>query len=572
MARARIRAQDRPANLADYARTADSFTWDQAESAFTFAASGRVNLAWEALDRWALNDLARKRTALTWEGPTGPETYSFARASALVGRWAAVLAGQGLGPGRRLAIMLPPCPEVVWAMLAAAKLGAVWCAWPSVLSRREAAERLAALGPAVILAAAESAAGLEPGSLPDGARLLWLGGPPGPLSGRESAVEPLLETAVAHYEPHWLGLGDPLCVIFNSGGDGPPVGVVHAQRAMIGWRTSARWVLDLGTESRLWTQADPSSVLGQVYGAVAAWLCGAGVLGFSADPPPALAFDMLMEHQITTWYTSPGAVQGFMAAEDELPPRPKLPDLAHVATVGEGLTPPQFFWLRNRLDLAPHDTWWSVETGMILLANFPSLDIKLGSVGRPLPGAQIAVVDREGRERSFLDVGELMVRPGWPAMPLGILGEDDRWRAHLSMPGWFATGDLAIVDEDGYIYLQGRRDDLVRGRGRLVGPWELERTLNDHPDVAAAAAVPLAGEPGLARFQVFAVARPGRSGDLVRALLDHCRAELAADVAVAGLELVESLPVNGDGRLLRRALRAMSLGLPLGEVTGLTAD
>jgi len=267
---------------------------------------------------------------------------------------------------------------------------------------------------------------------------------------------------------------------------------------------------------------------------------------------------------VTTLYTSPGRLRRLAAAGDDLPGRYKLTSLEHIATVGEPLEAKLFFWTRNLLGHPPHDTWWTAETGIITLANLPTLDIKLASCGKPLPGIEAAVVDDAGRPQTLLTLGRLALAGQWPGLAPGLKGE--------SRPGgWLQSGDLALTDEDGYFYVQGRADDLIRVHDHMVGPFEVEQILAERPEVAEAAVIAAPGPEYRPVFKAYVVLGPGQtpSSRLHQELLEHTRARLAAFVPLAELEFIDELPRNAAGRLLRRALRALDLGLPLGDISSL---
>jgi len=333
---------------------------------------------------------------------------------------------------------------------------------------------------------------------------------------------------------------------------------------MTGHLLSARWALDLKDASRLWCDFEPWGLAAGVYAAWAPWLCGVTSLVQAQDQTASAWYRTLEEHRVTTLYTSPERLRGLAAEGDDLPGRYDLRSLEHLATMGEPLDARLFFWARNQLGLPPHDTWWNADTGIITLANLPCLDIKLASCGKPLPGIEAAVVDAAGRPQTLLTLGRLGLGGDWPGLAQGIA-------APGGPGGWLLNGELALCDEDGYFYIQGRADDLIRVHDQVQGPYEIEQVLLERPEVAEAAVIAAPGPEHRPRFKAFVVLSPGRipGAGLHQDLLQSTRARLSRLAPLAGLEFCQALPRNRAGRLLRRALRASDLGLPLGDISDL---
>ena len=250
----------------------------------------------------------------------------------------------------------------------------------------------------------------------------------------------------------------------------PPVlprGVVHTHGDMVGILATGRYVLDLKESDILWSDADPAWVTGMVYGVLAPWLCGGTAL-VQGDPfEPANWYWTLEKHKVSICYTTPKTLMRLREAGDNLASRYDLSRLEHLATVGAPLVPDLFYWVKQHLKRAPHDTYWMTETGMICLANFPSMDIRPGSIGKPVPGVTAAILDEQGEPMPPMSLGELALKPGWPAMMAQLWEDDFRYQDYFRVKGWFLTGDIAIMDDEGYYYHQGRNDDLIKaGRGQ----------------------------------------------------------------------------------------------------------
>ncbi|MBM3303437.1 MAG: AMP-binding protein, partial [Deltaproteobacteria bacterium] len=325
---------------------------------------------------------------------------------------------------------------------------------------------------------------------------------PGMFTG-ESVIKELPAQMPGEFDTVWVEKGAPLYLLYTSGSTGPPKGVVHAHQDMVGLKLTARYVLDLNEGTVVWTDGHPAWVTGTVYGTFGPWLCGATAI-IMADPFSASTWYRTLEkHKVEVWYTTPSTIRKLMDEGEDLPMRYDFSILRHVCTAGETLGPELFHWVKRSVGLPAHDNWWMTETGMICLANFPSMDIKLGSMGKPVPGVEAAIVSEEGERLPMLTLGQLALKPGWPAMMQEIWRDEPRYQAYLRLPGWFLTGDMAIVDEDGYFFHQGRTDDLMKVEDKLIGPYEIEQVLCRHPAVHEAAVISRENTPRKSALKVF---------------------------------------------------------------------
>jgi acetyl-CoA synthetase len=325
-----------------------------------------------------------------------------------------------------------------------------------------------------------------------------------------------------------------------------------------------------------WCTADPGWVTGTSYGIVAPLSLGATLLIDQEEFDAERWYRTLQDHHVDVWYTAPTAIRMLMKQGDDLPKRFDLRRVRFVASVGEPLNPEAVWWGERALGLTIHDNWWQTETGGIMIANFRSLDVKPGSMGKPLPGIEAAVVERaDGSVRVIEESGregELALRVGWPSMFRTYLGEEARYRKCFA-DGWYLTGDLARRDEDGYWWFVGRADDVIKSAGHLIGPFEVESALMEHPSVAEAAVIgkpdPVAGEV----VKAFVALKAGQVADetMRKALLAHARKRLGPAVAPREIEFSASLPKTKSGKIMRRLLKARELGLPEGDTSTLEA-
>lgn len=566
MIKARIRPENPEANLKSYYEAYKSFSWANEEKAFTLNDRGEINIVHDAVDRWALDPHARDRKALIFEKAGTVSSFTYGELRRQSCRWADLLSRHGFKQGDRLFIVLPPCPETYFAMLACARLGVIFSVVFPTLGFEVLEWRLRNAQPRGVLTNPDLVERLSQTAMKGVPAVFLTSGEAPGLFAWEIVVDGLLPRMAEEFDSKWLAPESPLYLLYSSGSTGPPKGVVHAHQDMVGHLMTARWVLDLSADSILWTDADPAWVTGTVYGAFAPWLCGAASV-VQGDPFSASTWYRTLErHGVTVWYTTPHTFRKLKEAGEDLPLRYNFSKLRHIASVGDTLSPDLFYWVRENLKHSPHDTWWMTETGMICIANFPSQQIKPGSMGKPVPGIQAAVVDPNGEELAILTLGQLALRAGWPSMMKAIWRDPARYDQYFSRE-WFLTGDMVIKDEDGYYYHQGRNDDLIKAGTEFIGPYEIEGVLRLHPAVGEAAAISKVTNTGKVTIKAFVTIKQGST---VSARLNHeirafVKANLHSDLPLHEIEFVDELPKTRSGKLLRRVLRAKELGLPAGD-------
>jgi acetyl-CoA synthetase len=572
MIKARIRSQCENSNLGDYERLYRSFSWDKFSQQLQKDQNGRINLVGSAIDLWADNPKTADQIALIVEKSGDIRRFSYQDLKEISCQWANMLSGLGYCSGDRLFVLLPQGPEIYFAMLACARLGVVFCILHSKADFNQLEASLANGKPKGILTHPDFLERLPSESLASVKHFLLTQGPPVAKSGHEVVISEIIKSLPKRCEPKYHSPKTPLYIVYTSGSTGPPKGVVHSHGDSVGIKASAYYALDLHPGDILWTDGDPGWITGTVYSSFAPWLCGAASV-VQADPFSASTWYRTLErHKVNVWYTSPMILRKLVAAGEDLPGRYDFSKLRHIASVGEPLTPELFFWCRNNLNHPPHDTWWMSETGMILVANFCTMDIKLTSIGRPLPGVETAVVDENGDPLPFLTMGELAVRPNWPAMASGLWQDQERYQDYFRQEGWFLTGDMAVTDEDGYIYLQGRNDDLIKVEDKFIGPYEVEQIIARHPSVNEAAVISRTPVEGPVTMKAFVTVHSDvpPSSRLNLEIKAYVKANLSPDIPLKDVEFMKDLPKTSTGKLIRRALRAKELGVPTGDTMNMT--
>jgi acetyl-CoA synthetase len=570
-----------PPNLDDYDRVRAGFSWE--------AMGGRLsrppwddglNIAHEAVDRHATGD-SRNRVALRCLDRKGRvREVTFGELASESNRFANALQALGVEPGDRVFLLLDRTPELFVAALGAWKARAVVCPLFPAFGPDPIRQRLV-LGRGRVLVTTRGLYGRKVagllaearGALPDLEQVVLVGG------GEEAPGTRDFHELLAHADEDFriapTHLEDPAILHFTSGTTGTPKGALHVHGAVLAHFATGLYVLDLHPDDVFWCTADPGWVTGTSYGVIAPLVHGVTSVVDEGDFDAERWYRILQDQRVTVWYTTPTAIRMLMRGGAETARRFDLSSLRYAASVGEALNPEAVVWGEQALGLPIHDNWWQTETGAIMIANFPAMDIKPGSMGRPVPGVEAAIVRRtaEGSVEEIDEpgvTGEIALEPGWPSMFRGYLGEEERYRACFA-GGWYLSGDLARRDEEGYFWFVGRTDDVIKSAGHLIGPFEVESALLEHPAVAEAAVIgkpdPVAGEVVKAFVALKHSYEPGE--ELRRELLAHARRRLGAAVAPKEIELVAHLPRTRSGKLMRRLLKARELGLPEGDLSTL---
>lgn len=563
------------------------FTWDVARSWLDGLPGGGLNIAHEAVDRHAAGPRA-DHVAIRWLGKGGErEDLTYADLRRRTNRFARVLEGLGLRRGEVVFALAGRVPDLYVAALGTVKAGCVFCPLFSAFGPEPVRQRLAIGEGRVLLttrtAYARKVAALRP-SLPHLEHVLLIDVAPGdPAPDGTVSLAALMDAASDEYVIAPTDPETPALLHFTSGTTGTPKGAVHVHDAVVMHHATGRFALDLHPDDVFWCTADPGWVTGTSYGIITPLTHGVTSIVDEADFDAERWYRILRDEHVTVWYTAPTAVRRLMRLGDELARQVDLSALRFVASVGEPLNPEAVVWGVTALGLPIHDNWWQTETGGIMIANTIAADIKPGSMGRPLPGVEAAVVRRgpQGvpRDRPVELVtqpgteGELALRPGWPSMFRGYLHDDERYR-RCFVDGWYLTGDLATQDADGFFWFLGRADDVIKSSGHLIGPFEVESALLEHPAVAEAGVIgkpdPLAGEIVKAFVVLARGFTPAEA--LERELIGFGRSRLGAAVAPRELTFVEDLPHTRSGKIMRRLLRARELGLEIGDLSTLEGE
>ena len=570
-------------NLVDYDRARAEFSWSQARRDLTGLPGGRgLNIAHEAVDRHAMGS-RRTRVALRWLSKDGSSrNYTYGDLLDQTNRFANVLAKLGVGRCDPVAVLAGRIPELYIAALGTLKNRSVFTPLFSAFGP-EPIEARVNIARAKVLVTTDALYKKKiealRSSLPSLEHVLVIGEPGAvrTLAGTRD-LRALIAEADSQFTIPATDPEDIALLHFTSGTTGKPKGAVHVHQAVVAHHATARFALDFHPDDVFWCTADPGWVTGTSYGIIAPLTHGLTSIVDEADFDAERWYSILRDERVTVWYTAPTAIRMMMRVGAETARKYSLPALRLLASVGEPLNPEAVVWGVEALGRPFHDNWWQTETGGIMIANFPAMDIRPGSMGRPLPGIDVAIVRRTGDgsveaiEEANTE-GELALRPGWPSMFRGYLSDDERYRKCFA-GGYYLTGDLARRDPDGYYWFIGRADDVIKSSGHLIGPFEVESVLLEHPAVAEAGVIGKPDPVALEIVKAFVALKPGYEPTeaLRRELLGFARVRLGAAVAPKELDFRPSIPKNRAGKIMRRLLKARELGLPEGDISTLEAS
>ncbi len=565
-------------NLLDYEQTRATFSWEAIRQELEGLPGGRgLNIAHEAVDRHA-NGPLWQRLALRWLGRDGTvRDFSYGDLKEQSNRFANVLRRLGVGKGERVFVLAGRIPELYLAALGVLKNTSVFCPLFSAFGPEPIYQRLH-LGNARVLVTTQrqykqKIVGLRR-RLPQLSYVL-LTDIEEDISDTLLSLPRLMAEASPDFTIPPTNPEDMAVLHFTSGTTGLPKGAIHVHQAILTHYMTGKYVLDLHPGEVFWCTADPGWVTGISYGMIAPLAHRVINIIDEADFDAERWCHILQDQKVNIWYTAPTAIRRLMRLDIQPRQQYELAPLRLIHSVGEPLNPEAVAWGLKALGLPIHDNWWQTETGGIMIANYAAMEIRPGSMGRPLPGIEAAIVRRVGEHEVEIITepcveGDLALKPGWPSMFRGYLHDEERYRKAFRS-GWYITGDLARRDADGYFWFIGRADDIIKTAGHMVGPFEVESALLEHPAVAEAGVIgkpdPIIGE----LVKAFVSLKPGfePSEELQLDIIGFARTRLGSAVAPKEIEFNQNLPKTRSGKIMRRLLKARELGLPEGDVSTL---
>jgi acetyl-CoA synthetase len=571
------------AQLKNYDELYRTFSWEKAASILTGLPQGRgLNMAFEAADRHVLHFQRARKTALRWCGKSGlTRDYSFQDLYELSSRFANGMANLGLQKGDALFALLGRVPELYIGALGVLKHRCIFSPLFAAFGPEPIQVRMQ-IGKAKALLTSEALYKRKVASireqLPELQAVIIVDLKDEKLRREPGIVsfDELIEQQSAHYEIMPTRPEDEALYHFTSGTTGKPKGAVHVHQAILSHAVTGRMALDLQDDDIYWCTADPGWVTGMSYGILSPLCLGVTLIIDEGEFDAERWYRILQEQRVNVWYTAPTAIRMMMKMGDELIRKYDCSALKLIASVGEPLNPEAVKWGMNVFKKPIHDNWWQTETGGIMISNYRAMDIRPGSMGKPMPGIEAKVVTRQADgivDAGVGEQGELAIKAPWPSMFRAYLGQEERYQKSF-VSGWYLTGDLARLDEDGYFWFIGRSDDVIKTAGHLVGPFEVESALLEHPAVAEAAVI---GKPDPLLMEVikaFITLKQGFSGneDLRLEILGFARSRLGPAIAPRELEIQASLPKTRSGKIMRRLLKAHEMGWPEGDTSTLESD
>jgi acetyl-CoA synthetase len=568
------------ANLTDYDECVRAFSWTQARALLEGLGGAGLNIAHEAVDRHVKAGRGEK-LALRWIGRDDSiQDFTYASLGAAVNRFANVLAQRGVGKGGRVFSLLGRVPELYIAALGTLKNGSVFSPLFSAFGPEPIKARMT-IGDAAALITTEAfyrrkvepwrkeLASLKHVFLTECSANL----PPDTIDLATALAQASDSFEVVPTLPEDMAL-----LHFTSGTTGKPKGAVHVHEAVVAHNVTGKLVLDFHPDDIFWCTADPGWITGTSYGIISPLTNCVTMVVDQAEFDAERWYRILQDQKITVWYTAPTAIRMLMKAGAAFVKRFDLSKLRLLASVGEPLNPEAVVWGVEAFGKPFHDNWWQTETGGIMITNFLAMDVKPGSMGRPMPGIEAGIVEHlEGggvREISApMAMGELALRPGWPSMMRAYLNEEARYKKCF-VGGWYLTGDLAMRDTEGYYWFVGRADDVIKSAGHRIGPFEVESALMEHPAVAEVGVIGIPDPDAGEVVKAFVALKNGYgpSEALRKELLGHGRKRLGPAVAPKDIAFRLNLPKTRSGKIMRRLLKARELGLPEGDISTLESE
>lgn len=544
---------------------------------------GFINICHEAIDKHLSSNshkVALKFIKKDWPKNNNAITeYTYKELAELSCRFANALKSLGVKKGNTVFSLSPRIPELYFSFFGTMRLGAVFSPLFSAFGPEPIQARILK-GHGIVLFSLASyyKKKIEPirYQLPNLKYLILLDDDgslkniPGAIDFKQmiNAASPVLILEKTNPE-------DPALLHFTSGTTGKPKGAIHVHSAVVFHKISAQMALDLKSDDLFWCTADPGWVTGTSYGIIAPLVNGATMLIDETDFLAVRWYQILQDFKVSVWYTAPTAMRMLMKAGEDLPQKFNFKNVRLAASVGEALNPEVILWVKKNLGIILHDNWWQTETGGIIISNYLSMKIKPGSMGKPMPGIEVRLAQQNNEnELQFIDKtevdGEIAVRKGWPAQFRGYLDDEERYKKCFN-GDWYLSGDLAHQDDEGYFWFVGRKDDVIKSSGHLIGPFEVESALMEHSAVLESAVIgkpdPLAGE----LVKAFIVLKAGqeRSDDLLSDIMAFSRKRLGIAVAPREFSFIDNLPKTRSGKIMRRLLKARELGLPEGDTSTL---
>jgi acetyl-CoA synthetase len=560
-----------------YEEARQNFDWSQSAQELGWQEGQPLNIGWFCSDRICRLGHADK-PALIWEDNSGREaTYTFDDIRDRSDAIAAHLLALGLERGERVCLFMDRLPELYIGFLGVLKAGLVVQPLFSAFGEESLSVRLENAETACVITQMKHVRKVRRirDQMPFLRHILVVDGEGKDLKEREQALTMKDLVRPADFQCAETGPEDFSVLHYTSGTTGQPKGAQHVHYSLISQYITAKWVLDLRPDDVYWCNADPGWVTGTSYGIIGPWANGVTQVVLEAGFNSEAWYRFMEKHGVTVWYSAPTAIRLLMRDGEDLVRKFDLSKLRHLCSVGEPLNAEAVIWSEKAYGKPFHDTFWQTETGCMVITNWPGMKVKPGSMGKPFPGIEAAVVDpRTGEPVTEPGgVGIIALKPGWPSQIRGYRNNEAGYQKKF-LNGWYLCGDQGSIDQDGYFWFSGRDDDVINTGGHLVGPFEIESALLEHEAVAESAAVATPDQVNMEVVKAFVVLKPGfePSDDLDLAIMNFIRKKLSPLAMPQQIEFTDQLPKTRSGKIIRRILRAQEFGEDIGDVSTLMND
>jgi acetyl-CoA synthetase len=478
-----IEPKQKDANMTDYESVYASFSWDDINSEFSWSTTNKINIAHEAIDRHAESPETADKNCLVYSYKGREGNITFREMKTLSNKFANVLRSLCIKKGDRVFLLMPRSPELYIALVGCAKIGAIIVPLYSDFMEEAIKERMLDGSGKLLITSTRHRSRVLVEELPDLEHIIVIKDDEHELTEGDLFWNDVMDKASVNCEIEWVEKDTPLFLIYTSGHDGTPIGLIHPHDSMRGYLATSRWVLDLKDTDVLWTNARPGWLMSIVYSAFAPWLCGVTSFISRRMKTAEQIYKNIEKNNITVIYTIPRVYSLLKEAGKETARSFHIHSLRHLLSALEPLYSDIIYSVINILDIPIHDTWWTAETGMITIANFRCMPIKPGYLGKPVPGIKISILDSESNEVSPFTMGRVAINADWPCMARGIWKNKLAYERYVSKKPWFMLEDTAFIDHNNYFVYQGRADNAIMTSAGRVGIAEIESILKHHPAV-----------------------------------------------------------------------------------------
>lgn len=590
-------------NLPNYEKAYSSFDWEEAKKEVSYFKDGTLNAAHNALDKWKGTETEDKTALIFIDADDKEHIFSYGNLIAQTNQFANALQSIGVEKTDRVFMFLPRVPELYISFLGTLKIGAIAGNLFAAFGKEALEDRLKDSKAKVLITTNELLERVNEiaDNLPDLEYIVVVGNSEKDYKLKTTNYklfnyQQLVTSQPESFECTHLDEDSPSYMLYTSGTTGKPKGVIHAHGDIVQQHLTTKWILDIHPEDIYWCTADPGWVTGVVYGIIGPWSNGVTQIVHGGRFDPDTWYSIIEKYKVSIWYTAPTAIRMLMTGtstkdgEPNLLKKHDLSSIRYMASVGEPLNPEAIIWGQKHLNLPIHDNYWQTETGSIVIANYPSMDIKPGSMGKPFPGIEAAIIDAEGKELEPGQEGDIALRglssrseqsgaEGWPSRMKMIWGNEEKFKSYFRKSSassdssasflWYITGDKGMKDKDGYFWFVGRDDDVIKTAGERVGPFEVESALVAHPAIAEAGVIGKPDEVRGAIIKAFIKLNRGHEGtdDLKEEIQAFTKKQLAGHAYPREIEFVDKLPKTRSGKIMRRVLKQRELGEEVGDTS-----